>query len=177
MSIRDKAAFLVPDLLNWMAEAAEVVDLMNQQHQLQHLDIKPRNLFLIANHLKLADFGLLSSMKDLRQGNDCRQRLATLTPRYAAPETFDGTFTEFSDQYSLAITYHELLTGTLPFRGTNFQQLAMQHARRGTSPGCSQPQAERPVVASGTGQETQGAFSVVYRFRPGPASDSRPPRC
>ena len=34
-------------------------------------------------------------------------------------ETFRGRLTLFSDQYSLAITYQELLTGTLPFTGKN----------------------------------------------------------
>ena len=35
------------ELLRYMHEAAEVLDLMNNQYQLQHLDIKPQNLFLL----------------------------------------------------------------------------------------------------------------------------------
>jgi len=34
-----------------------------------------------------------------------------VTPVYAAPETFEGKVSRFSDQYSLAIVYQELLTG------------------------------------------------------------------
>src|SRR5204862_1535121 len=34
-------------LLPYLREAAEVLDLMNQEYGLQHLDIKPRNLFLV----------------------------------------------------------------------------------------------------------------------------------
>ena len=37
-----------------------------------------------------------------------------VTPVYAAPETFDGWVSRFSDQYSLAIVYQELLTGQPP---------------------------------------------------------------
>ena len=43
-------------------EAAEVLDLMNTQYQLQHLDIKPQNLFLVYNHVKVADFGLVGDL-------------------------------------------------------------------------------------------------------------------
>src|SRR5436190_167697 len=53
------------ELLGYMAEAAEVLDLMNAQYQLQHLDIKPQNLFLVHNHVKVADFGLV---KDTTHG-------------------------------------------------------------------------------------------------------------
>src|SRR5581483_289642 len=40
------------ELLAYMEETAEVLDLMNQEHNLQHLDIKPRNLFLVGRHIK-----------------------------------------------------------------------------------------------------------------------------
>ena len=50
------------ELLRYMHEAAEVLDLMNNQYQLQHLDIKPQNLFLLHNHVKVADFGLVADL-------------------------------------------------------------------------------------------------------------------
>src|SRR5262245_61690264 len=50
------------ELLGYLREAAEVLDLMNQQHGLQHLDVKPRNLFLVSSHVKVADFGLVNSL-------------------------------------------------------------------------------------------------------------------
>src|SRR4051794_18836686 len=49
-------------LLTYLREAAEVLDLMNLQFGLQHLDVKPRNLFLVSNHVKVADFGLVNSL-------------------------------------------------------------------------------------------------------------------
>src|ERR1700682_990249 len=45
------------ELLNDLLETAEALDLMNIQYQLQHLDIKPQNIFLSHNHIKVADFG------------------------------------------------------------------------------------------------------------------------
>src|SRR6266567_4021925 len=43
------------ELLRYMDETAEALDLMNNDFQLQHLDIKPQNLFLVHNHIKVAD--------------------------------------------------------------------------------------------------------------------------
>ena len=108
-------------LLGYLREAAEVLDLMNQEHHLQHLDIKPRNLFLVSNHVKVADFGLVKSLSG--NGKPAQIHLGAITPIYAAPELFLGSFSPHSDQYSLAIVYLELLTGSLPFAGTNCRQL------------------------------------------------------
>jgi serine/threonine protein kinase len=112
------------ELLNIMEESAEALDLMNNQYGLQHLDIKPQNIFLVYNHIKVADFGLV---KDL-QGMTATVT-GGVTPVYAAPETFDGLVSRFCDQYSLAIVYQELLTGQRPFAGTNVHQLIMQHVQ------------------------------------------------
>src|SRR6185369_12462761 len=46
-------------LLRYVRDAAEALDHMNEKHNLQHLDIKPRNLFLISDRVKVADFGLV----------------------------------------------------------------------------------------------------------------------
>jgi serine/threonine protein kinase len=110
------------ELLRYMEETAEALDVMRTQYQLQHLDIKPQNLFLVHNHIKVADFGLVKDLEGVR-GNDS----SGVTPLYAAPETFEGQVSGNSDQYSLAIVYQELLTGQRPFRGTNVRQLLMQH--------------------------------------------------
>src|SRR2546430_2614109 len=50
------------ELLRYLREAAEVLDLMHDQQGLQHLDVKPRNFFLVSRHVKVADFGLVTSL-------------------------------------------------------------------------------------------------------------------
>src|SRR3954452_18228640 len=130
------------EILNYMQETAEALDLMNSEFQLQHLDIKPQNLFLIFNHVKVADFGLV---KDL--GNKGAATVTGgVTPVYAAPETFDGWLSRFSDQYSLAIVYQELLTGVRPCSGGTMRQLVLQHIQA-TPDLNSLPLADRPVVS------------------------------
>lgn len=140
------------ELLRYMEESAEVLDLMNQQYQLQHLDIKPQNLFLVHQHAKVADFGLVKDLEGM---------MATvtggITPVYAAPETFDGVVSRFCDQYSLAIVYQELLTGQRPFNGTSLQQLIMQHlnAQPNLTP---LPKAERAIIGRGLAKKPEGRF-------------------
>src|SRR5207249_4826860 len=53
----------VLELLCYMHDAAEALDHMYQKHRLQHLDIKPRNLFVIAGRVKVADFGVVTSLE------------------------------------------------------------------------------------------------------------------
>lgn len=114
-----------PELLRYMEETAEALDLMNIEHQLQHLDIKPQNLFLVFNHVKVADFGLVKTLEGIGASVSWG-----VTPAYAAPETFEGFVSRFCDQYSLAIVYQELLTGLRPFNGTNARQLLLQHTQK-----------------------------------------------
>jgi hypothetical protein len=129
------------ELLGYMEEAAEALDLMNIQYDLQHLDIKPQNLFLIHNHVKVADFGLVKDLQGL-----AASVTGGVTPVYAAPETFDGWVSRYSDQYSLAIVYQELLTGVRPFRANTTQQLIQLHltGKPDLSP---LPPGDRPVIA------------------------------
>ena len=129
------------ELLRYMCETAEALDLMNTHYQIQHLDIKPQNLFLVFEHIKVADFGLAKAFEGARA-----TVTGGVTPVYAAPETFEGYVSRFSDQYSLGIVYQELLTGHRPFNGANTKQLLLQHLR--DAPDVSSlPEYDRAIVA------------------------------
>lgn len=110
------------ELLRYLADSAEALDYMSEVHSLQHLDVKPENLLVVGNHAKVADFGLVKSIQDVTAS-----MMAGLTPLYASPEVFNDQPSRQSDQYSLAIVYQEMLTGTLPFPGRNLAQLTAQH--------------------------------------------------
>lgn len=109
-------------LINYMRDAADALDYLSQEHSLQHLDIKPENLLIVGSHVKVADFGLVKELHD-----DSMSLMTGMTPAYAAPELFDGRPGSYSDQYSLAIVYQEMLTSIRPFPGTTPAQLAAQH--------------------------------------------------
>lgn len=141
------------ELLKYLAEAAEVLDVMNQQHGLQHLDIKPENLFLCGGHVKVADFGLVQP----RNTSMSRSALA-ISPPYAAPELFDGYVEPTADQYSLAVTYQELLTGSRPFHGSDVRALIFQHLR-GKADLSSLPPADRPLISRSLQRDPTQRFS------------------
>jgi serine/threonine protein kinase len=152
-----------PELLGYMREAAEALDVMNLEYGLQHLDIKPRNLFLFARHVKVADFGLVNSLAELYGDTLGANQISAFTPLYASPESFTGKITLFSDQYSLAITYHELLTGTLPFNGKHFRQLALQHLQ--AEPDLRRlPSADQPIVARALAKDPRQRFASCTAF-------------
>lgn len=129
------------ELLVYIKDTAEALDYMSEQHSLQHLDVKPENLLLLSGRIKVADFGLV---KDI--GERSISMMGGLTPLYASPEVYDGLPSRFSDQYSLAIVYQEMLTGQLPFTGNSAAQLAMQHATADPSLESLSP-IERSILA------------------------------
>jgi hypothetical protein len=147
------------NLLRYMRDAAEALDHMNEKYKLQHLDVKPRNLFLICDRVKVADFGLVKHLE--RQSPS--GLLGGVTPLYAPPETFSGKISERSDQYSLAIVYQELLTGQRPFTGRNVRQLAQQHMQE--EPELRPlPEADRPVIGRALSKDPARRFPNCMAF-------------
>jgi serine/threonine protein kinase len=138
-----------PELIEFMWQAARGIDYLNEpRHTLLdrtgvgilHCDIKPHNLLLVGDSVKVGDFGLAT----LLEGETAVARDG-LTPAYAAPEVFSGQLSRQSDQYSLAITYCRLRGGRLPFTGNQWEVI-LRHCL--DVPDLSMlPEAERPVVA------------------------------
>lgn len=157
---RERGSCGIPraSLLSYLHDAADALDYLHSNYQLQHLDIKPGNLLLVGGHVKVGDFGLL---KDLRDA-DCSM-VGGLTPVYAPPELFDGRPSMHSDQYSLAVMYQELLTGTRPFGGRTIAQLATQHVH--SAPNLSPlPAADRPVIARALEKDPNRRFTSCCEF-------------
>ncbi len=147
------------ELLQYMADAAEALDFLAQKHSLLHLDIKPENLLVLGEHIKVADFGLVKELASRTQNS----LVSGMTPTYAAPEMFDDDPTAHSDQYSLAIVYQEMLVGTLPFPGRTAAQLAKQHML--AEPQLkSLPEADRSVIARALAKKPEERFPSCREF-------------
>ncbi len=104
--------------LELLDQAAEALDFLAQlklpgiTHTggLQHCDVKPTNLLLVGDTLKVADFGLCAGSGWHTHGAGWKGTLP-----YAAPELFNGSAARGTDQFSLAVTFCELVMGERPF--------------------------------------------------------------
>jgi hypothetical protein len=155
------------ELLSYLRDAADALDYMNEQHGLQHLDVKPENLLLVAGRIKVADFGLV---KDIHEATV--SMMGGLTPIYAPPEVFEGRPSRRSDQYSLAIVYQEMLTGVLPFPGRTAAQLAAQHLNAKPRLAALPPH-DQPIVARALAKKPADRFAscreLIDALRDAPA--------
>jgi serine/threonine protein kinase len=107
------------ELLDYMEQAARAVDFLNQPLAIQHCDIKPQNIILVGDTAQVCDLGLA------RMYGESRVTQAGISPAYAAPELItENKPSRWTDQYSLAVTYIQLRTGSLPFDDRGLHMIA-----------------------------------------------------
>jgi serine/threonine protein kinase len=101
----------------YLSQAADALDFLNSHRHrigtgtygIQHCDVKPSNLLLCGDQVKLSDF----SVSSLLSSSMMPHRIAG-TLRYAAPELYQGYLSKWTDQYALAASYYEMRTGRPP---------------------------------------------------------------
>jgi serine/threonine protein kinase len=123
------------ELYHYLADAASALDVLYGETGLSHLALTPRSLLLDGDLLYVADFGLVPLFW-LPAG----RAIAQINPRYAAPELFRKQISCSSDQYSLALIVHELITGVLP-KALGRSRGGLTHAGKRSPPpsGCPVP--------------------------------------
>jgi len=118
------------DVVRIVGAVADALDYAHQR-QLLHRDVKPANI-LLANldserwRALLADFGIARRVDDSSGLTETNMAVGTVA--YAAPEQLMGqTLDGRADQYSLAATAFELLTGTHMFLDRNPAVVISRH--------------------------------------------------
>lgn len=93
----------------------EVADALAFAHErgVLHRDVKPANILLMGSHVMLADFGVASLIST--ETSHLKADWAG-SPAFMAPEVWSFCPGRYSDQYALAVTCFQLLTGKLPWR-------------------------------------------------------------
>ncbi|RPJ44256.1 MAG: serine/threonine protein kinase [Betaproteobacteria bacterium] len=88
-----------------------------------HRDIKPANILLAGDaDIKVSDFGAA-----LNAASDSTQITGVGSPAYMSPEQVrEQELTYQTDIFSLGVVFYQLLTGRLPFMGTNNYSIIYQ---------------------------------------------------
>ena len=101
-----------------------VADALDHAHHagIAHLDVKPENILLSGESVKVADFGLVRAAA---QGS--HERALAATVHYCAPEVLRGGVVDGrADIYALGVVAWECLAGRPPFEGDQ-EQVMRQH--------------------------------------------------
>lgn len=113
--LKQKKSLPVGTALNIAAQICHALDYAHKKNII-HRDIKPSNIMIAQNEqVKVVDFGI--SILNTNEGYDSG---LMGTPSYMAPELIDGTpANESSDLFSVAVLLYEMITGDLPFSGSD----------------------------------------------------------
>jgi TonB family protein len=110
---------VAPDLaLGVLSQVASALDYLHGRG-IVHRDVKPENIFLDPEgRVLLSDLGIAKSNE--APVNVTLTGVIVGTPTYMSPEQIDGSPLDGrSDQYSVGLVVHELLSGVRPWDGEN----------------------------------------------------------
>jgi Protein kinase domain len=112
--------------------ATQFADALDRAHRagVTHRDVKPQNIMLTRDGVKILDFGLAKSQARPGPTEDTLTRVLTTegtvmgTPQYMAPEQFGGKEADArSDIWAFGAVLYEMVTGRKAFHGSNYQSL------------------------------------------------------
>jgi len=158
--LRREGRLTLEEALRITGEAGRALDYAHREGFV-HRDVKPENLLLTADGDTLvADFGIARALSDDATGGQhlTETGMALGTSHYMAPEQATGerATDARADQYALAVTCFEMLTGKTPFGGATAAAVMADRFRRAAP----SVRALRPEVPAAMDQAIQRALAL-----------------
>ena len=130
-----------------------------------HRDIKPSNLLLTRDgHVKIMDFGIAK----IGSQNQTQSRLMMGTPLYMAPEQYlGGDIDHRCDIHAAGAVFHELLTGSPPYSGTDAEvmyKICHEKPKPLSTLEPSVAQAFAPIVAKALEKPLENRYASAADF-------------
>jgi serine/threonine protein kinase len=112
--------------------ATQIADALDRAHRagVTHRDVKPQNIMLTRDGVKVLDFGLAKSTAKVAPTEETLTKVLTTegtvmgTPQYMAPEQFEGKEADArSDIWAFGAVLYEMVTGQKAFQGKSYATL------------------------------------------------------
>jgi serine/threonine protein kinase len=132
--IINKTRFTPEEALEYMQVITSALGAAHK-HGIVHRDLKPLNIMIesggsVREQIRILDFGLAKIKSSDLFGSFVAAKTVGIvgSPAYMAPEQWSGEETDRRcDVYSLGIILYEMLTGDVPFKGSNIPSIMKKH--------------------------------------------------
>ncbi|SLM31797.1 putative Mitogen-activated protein kinase kinase kinase [Desulfamplus magnetovallimortis] len=85
--------------------------VLQEKHKITHLNLKPSNIFLSGDSLKISDYAQTLVFSPLHKKG------VLAHPDYSSPEALSGSESHSDDRWAVSVLFFFMLTGTMPFSG------------------------------------------------------------
>ena len=115
-----------------LQQAVQIADALDRAHRagVTHRDVKPHNIMLTRDGVKVLDFGLAKTTATIGPSDATLTEALTTegtvmgTPQYMSPEQFEGKEADArADIWAFGAVLYEMVTGQKAFQGKNYASL------------------------------------------------------
>lgn len=163
--INKEAPFDTRRIIDYSSQIAAALECAHK-NKIIHRDIKPQNMLICDDCLKVTDFGIarIASTSTITYTSTV---LGTV--HYISPEQAKGKFIdEKSDIYSLGVVMYEMATGRVPYDASNAVGIALKHIQDDLIPPIEYnenlPSGLNNIICKALEKDPQNRFKTAREF-------------